>query len=219
MGYQSLVEKQYTKAVADAIHFGPFNDVTPGYANLVASAQSLIDQQNISPAQQADARNANHLLILNMLGGAFGNAPGPEGYAASTTLGAGQSLVGLMQPAIGGGSGPIGRFFDTSHVAQVQAANHAADLSLGDYARLLATQGAYDAGSLIVIDHQPGPNDHLPPGGIWIGPGMLDSNGKVQNSPGFQDWWNTGQNPIAGQSGQPLSHYVDQIQKAMTIHQ
>ncbi|OLE20622.1 MAG: hypothetical protein AUG49_24600 [Catenulispora sp. 13_1_20CM_3_70_7] len=212
MAYQALVAKKYTESVRDAIRFGPLNDFTPAYANLISSTQLLIDLHRVSEAQQIDARNANHLLIVNMIGGAFGNAPGPD------TLGLAQSIEGLMQPAIGGGSGFIGRFFDTSHAAQAQAANHVADIGLVDFARLLAAQGAYDAGALAVVTHEPDAAHPLPSGVIPIGPDVVDASGKIQNTAAFQSWWITGQNPVLGQSGQPLSHYVDQIQNAMAIH-
>lgn len=213
MAYEALVEKKYTEAVSNAIRFGPLSDTTPGYANLVSSTQKLIDAQQIGAAQQVDARNANHMLILNMLGGAFGNAPG------SNEVGVVQSLQGLVQPTIGGGSTYIGHFFDTSHAAQAQADGHTADVDLTDYARLLATQGAYDAGALVVVTSPPDPSHPLPHNAIPIGPGMVGADGKIQqNSTAFQSWWDTGQNPIVGNSIQPLSHYVDQIQNAMTIH-
>ncbi|NUS06724.1 MAG: hypothetical protein HOV97_29685 [Nonomuraea sp.] len=211
MAYQTLVEGKYSEAVRNAIQFGPFYDTTDGYANLAASAQQIIDGQSIDAAKQIDARNTNHQLIANMLGGAFGNAPGPVG------LGISQSLEGLMQPTIGGGAGWIGRFFDTSHAAQAQLDAHQSDINLEDHSKLLATQGAYQAGALVVV-HDLTDVRHVPAGAAPNGPDMISADGAVRDNATFQTWWKNGENVPLGPGGQKLSDFAAKIQNAMAIH-
>lgn len=209
--YQGFVQAQYSGAVQASIEGGPHYDFTDNYANLLALTQSVINGQNLSDAQKIDATNANHLVMFNMLAGAFGNAPGPEGVPGHV-LGVAQTLDGLLQPTVGPGSGPIGDFFDTTHADQAAQQNLQANIGQVDIARILATQGAHDSGRLDLSSN----------------PGIVDGQGRVQYGSAFQSWWGNGQNPPLGpinpKTGEPvagsksLEQYVNQVQNAIGLH-
>ncbi|ACU73994.1 hypothetical protein Caci_5135 [Catenulispora acidiphila DSM 44928] len=213
-GFQGFVQAQYSDAVKAAIQGGPQLDFTPNYANLVALTQSVVNGKHLSAAQQVDATNANHQVMFNMLAGALGNAPGPADGIPGASVGIVQTLDGLLQPTVGPGAGPIGRFFDTTHAAQATIDNMNANISQVDLARLLATQGAYDSGKLDLADS----------------PGIVDATTrKVVYGPAFQSWWgnheNTPLGPINPKTGEPvdgsksLETYAIQVQNAFGLHQ
>lgn len=150
--------------------------------------------------------------MFNMLAGAFGNAPGPDGVPGAA-VGIAQTLDGLMQPTVGPGAGPIGRFFDTTHAAQAAIDNMNANISQMDLARLLVTQGAVESKVL----------------NLSTNPGIVDpATSKVVYGPAFQSWWGSGQNatlgPINPKTGEPvagsksLETYANQIQNAFGLH-
>jgi len=201
--YKGFAEGQYQNAVKVAIMTNGGLDRTLGYANLVASAQQAIDNQQLTAAQHQDATAAQGAALVNGLLGGLGNAPsGPVG-------GVGQAVDGLLAPYID--QLPA---FDTSHAAAAAAANHQADLLIGGQANVSVTQAALDAGALT---NGPDPA-HMKP---QIPVGIVDGNGKVQANTQFRFWFTgTGTNevviPESSKHGETsLGSYVQQLTTAM----
>ena len=201
--YKGFAETQYQNAVKVAITTKGSLDHTLGYANLVASAQQAIDNQQLTAAQHQDATAAQGAALVNGLLGGLGNAPSePIG-------GVGQAVDGLLAPYID--QLPA---FDTSHAAAAAAANHQADLLIGGQANVSVTQAALDAGALT---NGPDPS-HMRP---QIPVGIVDSNGKVQANAQFRFWFTgTGTNEIvipqnSGRTETSLGMYVQQLTNAM----
>jgi hypothetical protein len=201
--YLGFAKSQYQGAVrVDMMNNGTV-DHTQAYANLVATSQQIIDEQHMSTAQAQDAAAAQRAALVNGLLCGAGNLPGPDG------LGVGQALDGLVTPFIDLQPG-----LQQTHAAEMGVANHQADLLISRQLNLSVVQAAVDSGKLTVGD----PNhDHLPPG-------ILDSNGHVQDNATFRAWWSDHSQDVPAPTGDPhlqsksLQYYVDEMQHAMQAH-
>ena len=181
----------------------PTQDHTQGYANLVATSQQIIDGQHLSDAQAQDAAAAQRAALVNGLLGGAGNAPG------GNALGVGQVLDGLVTPYVDQLPG-----LQTNHAAEMQVANHQADLLIGGQADISVVQAAVDGGLLKTGS-----------GADEIPVGIVDSAGHVEDSPQFRAWFNSnGQNIIVSPTGDPhrqglsLEAYVNRMKQAMAQH-
>lgn len=178
-------------------------DHSSAYANLVATSQQIIDEQHMSGAKAQDAAAAQRAAIVNALLYSAGNAPGPD------AVGVGQALDGLMTPYIEQLPG-----LQTNHAADMQVANHQADLLIGGKADIAVVQAAVDSGMLTVGD--PG-HDHL-------APGILDANGHVQDNATFRSWYSEHQKIVVAPTNDPhlqnlsLEDYVSRMTRAMNQH-
>ncbi|MEY9935019.1 hypothetical protein ABH926_009690 [Catenulispora sp. GP43] len=202
--YLGFAKAQFQNSVKlDMLSNGTI-DHTSGYANLVATSQQIIDEQHMSAAQAQDAAAAQRAAIVNALLGAAGNAPG-EG----AVIGVGQTLDGLVTPYVDQLPG-----LQTNHAADMQAANHQADLLIGGQADISVVQAAVDSGKLTIGT---GP-DQIPPG-------IVDGSGHVQDDSQFRAWFNSsGENLIVAPTNDPhrqslsLEAYVNRMKGAMAGH-
>ena len=201
--YLGFAKSQYQDSLkVDMMSSGKV-DHTQAYANLVATSQQIIDEQHMSGAQAQDAAAAQRAALVNGLLGGAGNLPGPDG------LGVAQAMDGLVTPLVDQLPG-----LQQNHAAEMQVANHQADLLISRQANLSVVQAAVDSGKLTVGD----PNsDHLPPG-------ILDSNGHIQDNATFRAWWSDHSRDIPAPTNDPhlqsmsLQQYVDAMQNAMNGH-
>jgi hypothetical protein len=201
--YLGFSKAQYQNAMkVDMLSSGKV-DHTQAYANLVATSQQIIDEQHMSGAQAQDAAAAQRAALVNGLLGGAGNLPGPN------ALGVAQAVDGLVTPLVDQLPG-----LQQNHAAEMQVANHQADLLISRQANLSVVQAAVDSGKLTVGD----PNqDHLPPG-------ILDAGGHVQDNATFRAWWSDHSQSIPAPTNDPhlqgrsLQDYVRQMQDAMNGH-
>lgn len=193
--YRGWLQGSYAGLVQAAIKDGPKSDWTQPYSYLIVDTQAIIDQQQLDAAGRADATAANHLMVFNMLTGAFGNAPGGE------VLGIAQTVDGFLQPLAGAppttDGGLLGHFFDQSHTATATSGTHQDDINQIQHMQVLVTQGALDSGRLTP--------DMLSPGFVV--------DGKVQDNPAFQTWYETLGSKLA--LGPPASLHPDPLDRAL----
>jgi len=208
--YRGYLQGTYAQVVKTAIQ-SPQSDWTLPYANLLTTTQLLIHKKQLDAAQKADAASTSHLMVMNMIAGAFGNAPGPN------MLGVAQTVDGFVQPLAGAPQttygGLLGHLFDTSHTATAQQATHLDDIKQIEFMKQVVTQGALDSGRL-----RP---DMLDPGVV--------SNGRVLNGSQFQTWFETkGANlvlsppdsyiPNHPNNALSLENYVDRLVTSLELN-
>lgn len=211
--YRGWLQGTYASAVQVAIQSGPEADWTQPYANLMVDTQKLIDHQTLDAAGRADAIAANHLMVLNMIAGAAGNAPG------GNMIGIAQTVDGFMQPLAGAppttDGGLLAHLFDQSHTATAIQNAHQDDINQIQHMQVLVTQGALDSGRL-----KP---DMLDPGVVV--------DGKVVDSGAFQTWYETRgskyilsppppehPDPTFALRIKSLQDYVNQLTTALELH-